>query len=1411
MLYLDSSMVEQWAFKRGPVFYLNNFYSNITKFTLDKEWGVTEGLGLRCVTQTRRRTIHSNIPSPRAVLSCKRYTTGDSLVNSDLVDEYKNKPTYLERDDWTTVCEFQSAAGASLHSGSTTPLIDEVPSVSDYQTFTVAYMFIIANPHTHSPPCSKLVGFGSDQSSVSHIHLTWFPLGFNPISTRRSPKLAIESGRREAKRAARSEASELTWANNRSQQQEFKSGAMMLSPRKRELSQSRSLSFAHLRHPKGLRKGEAARASGLTNQKISLKRSIAKVKQLIAEDTLVFEELIQQHLLEERKLNEQRDLLEELNDKVYLLACKTQDVKEELACCKDACDISNSFFEESLKRVRDTLSKHYEATNKEIPIELVHKLSFSIETGIAATELWKTLLAQQDDINKRLKSIGTVTGNIPEEQSVKNRFLSFGRSCLDTKKKVFELKSKIAKSEEYEILKEKAIKLMQLNVQSSDSSSLNRTIQDFVSVFVLHKQLTYVNQSAGNIDIKHPSLRETESELTNIHSKRKEQKMKIARCVSSMNRMMADIFQMYSTTLRLHRKTLTEVSKGSLKNLDVPQLSRAVKQLPQLWKEEVESFASVSLRNLKPQRIISPLTLCLEVPVDFPSYQVIKLFGHFPLCDPAHIVVDLVETLVKESTLERLKAEHFGLPVFATQFLFGSAKGQDELPTLYEHYTEGGITSGLTTYPDGFLLNGKNITLISGAIHYFRVHPEYWRDRLRKLRAAGFVAVETGVTFPWVWLLSGSTLGSENITAPLAWTTSYFVSRWGYQWAVDSKRMDGSRPMDCTQKNLIFDHNTYVVWSLHEYTKDNFDFGAGGTILSPFLDVVKYLKIAQEEDLFVVMRAGPYVGSELDMVHDPNLETRTNNPLYLERVAIYLNKLYPLFTDLQFTKGGPIISFQIENEYSMASNINTSYMIAIQDLMEANGLVEIKTTCDPILRCGLCGGIPGVIETANFGSNISENLNQLKFLQPNLPAWVSEYWTGYFDFWFDKFHHNTTTEKYLSDIEAILRYPAAINLYMFHGGTNFGFLAGAYDVDIRPVSTSYDVLALMGTALVLMEHKASFPWLRDVPRLIILAECLCMVGTVNNYDAPLSESGDYTEKYNRTAPLIAKYLAVQTKLPQLPQQSIRVAYPSTPITSQLTYNNILDQVAADDHDTSTSLIAMEQTDVNNGSGQSYGFIIYRKRDLEIPETPILRLGTVVRDVGIVLVDGVRKTEPLVQSSQIEGFGYWGKSNQRFNLDSASVGSNRTLDLFVEEWGRGGDHKGVFGGSLYLNEERLQDWEIIALQFKLDNWLSSLTNWEDFDGISYNPTLYRATLDISGNPKDTFIDMSAWGKGNVFINNFNLGRYFSAGPVLTLYIPAPLLRKGQNEIIIFELYTPANETSSMENHALFRNNVEELHH
>nr|CAD7423921.1 unnamed protein product [Timema monikensis] len=395
-------------------------------------------------------------------------------------------------------------------------------------------------------------------------------------------------------------------------------------------------------------------------------------------------------------------------------------------------------------------------------------------------------------------------------------------------------------------------------------------------------------------------------------------------------------------------------------------------------------------------------------------------------------------------------------------------------------------------------------------------------------------------------------------------------------------------------------NSEYVVWSLHEYTRDNFDFGDGGTVLSPFLDVVKYLKIAQEEDLFVVMRSGPYIGSELDM-------------------------------------GG-------------------------------------LPPCDR--PRGDCPGFDGTLSVLPLPEGCSSSDN-----------------------------------------------PGRVPL---RGG----------------------------------EH----------------------------YDAPLSESGDYTEKYNRTAPLIAQYLAVQTKLPQLPQQSIRVAYPSTPITSQLTYNNILDQLTADDRDTSTDLIAMEQTDVNNGSGQSYGFIVYRKRDLEIPETPILRLGTVVRDVGMVLVDGVRKTEPLVQSSQIGGFGYWGNSNQQFNLDSASVGSNRTLDLFVEEWGRGGDHKGVFGGSLYLNEERLQDWEIIALQFKLDNWLSSLTNWEDFDGTSYNPTLYRATLDISGNPKDTFINMSAWGKGNVFINNFNLGRYFSAGPALTLYLPAPLLRKGQNEVTKVKKFT-----------------------
>ncbi|XP_063222704.1 beta-galactosidase-1-like protein 3 isoform X2 [Bacillus rossius redtenbacheri] len=390
------------------------------------------------------------------------------------------------------------------------------------------------------------------------------------------------------------------------------------------------------------------------------------------------------------------------------------------------------------------------------------------------------------------------------------------------------------------------------------------------------------------------------------------------------------------------------------------------------------------------------------------------------------------------------------------------------LPTLYEHYTQGGISSGLTTYPEGFLLNGKNITIVSGAIHYFRVHPEYWRARLRQLRAAGFVAVET-----------------------------------------------------------------YIPWNLHEPRSGEYDFGEGDNDFSLFLDFVKYLKVAQEEDLLAIVRPGPWIAAEWEngglpswLLRDPNLRPRHSNRPFIYYMNRFYDKVFPILRRLQFTEGGPIIAFQIENEYGLVgkggSHPDTAYLQEIYQEMVKHNLTALKFTMDAPFNSYKNGSLPGVLMTANFQTDPVGQLKELKKLQPDQPLWVIESYPGWFDSWFDSQHYTMSTQASIDMTRAILEMSSSINLYMFHGGTTFGFMNGAIPNAHTPT---------------IKFHVNSY-----------------------DYDAPVTEAGDYTQKYNATAELVKQFLAVDTKLPQRPPESVKQAYGTVSYTGQLTVSQLIDQV-----------------------------------------------------------------------------------------------------------------------------------------------------------------------------------------------------------------------------------------------------------
>ncbi|CAG9836262.1 unnamed protein product [Diabrotica balteata] len=311
----------------------------------------------------------------------------------------------------------------------------------------------------------------------------------------------------------------------------------------------------------------------------------------------------------------------------------------------------------------------------------------------------------------------------------------------------------------------------------------------------------------------------------------------------------------------------------------------------------------------------------------------------------------------------------------------------DKISTLYEYFTDGGIQSGLNDKKPYFTLNGKEITILSGALHYFRVPRDYWKDRLRKYRAAGLNTVET-----------------------------------------------------------------YIPWNLHEYEDGIYDFGQGGSDFQDFLDLDMFIKLAKEEDLFVILRPGPYICAELDFGGLPSwllrydgIKIRTSDAKYVNLVKRYFIKLLRIVAPLQFTKGGPIIAVQIENEYGNladeSNKIDTKHLKQLKDILQENGIVELLFTSDTPSN-GFTGTVPEVLATANFQHEPEKELTLLKNFQPNKPLMVMEYWTGWFDHWAER-HHTRTADNFGEVLDCILNFGASVNFYMFHGGTNWGFLNGA--------------------------------------------------------------------------------------------------------------------------------------------------------------------------------------------------------------------------------------------------------------------------------------------------------------------------------------------------------------------------------
>ncbi|XP_041864437.1 beta-galactosidase-1-like protein 2 [Melanotaenia boesemani] len=521
---------------------------------------------------------------------------------------------------------------------------------------------------------------------------------------------------------------------------------------------------------------------------------------------------------------------------------------------------------------------------------------------------------------------------------------------------------------------------------------------------------------------------------------------------------------------------------------------------------------------------------------------------------------------------------------------------------------------------------------------------------------------------------------------------------------------------------------TYVPWSLHQPEKGVFNFHTQ-------LDLEAYISLAAELGLWVILRPGPYISAELDLgglpswlLRDGSMRLRTTHPGFTQAVNTYFDKLIPKVVPLQFKKGGPIIAVQVENEYGSFAK-DQSYMIFIKEALQSRGISELLVTSDNpnTLKSG---GVDGAIRSVKLQKLNQRNIQDLNAIQPNGPSMVMDYWTGGYDVWGD-LHHVLPPEDMVSAVREILRRGMSVNLYMFHGGSSFGFMSGALaEPSYRALVSSYD------------------------------------------YDAPLSEAGEYTPKYHLLRDLFSRYNKKGGSLPDMPALGYRETYEPAIMYQHLSLWDALS--FTEEPFKSSRPVNMENLPANNRNGQSYGYTLY---ETTITSGGLLKSGDNVRDRALVFVD--RNYIGLFKRKTLE-------------LAVPDGKGQRTLSLLVENCGRahrGRDldkqHKGLVGDIL-LNNTPLRDFTIYSLDMK-PSFIDSLYQapWKSLPENPSFPGFFMGRLFAFGYPSDTFVKLPGWEKGVVFINGLNLGRYWSIGPQQTLYLPGPFLNSGINQVIVFE--------------------------
>ena len=564
--------------------------------------------------------------------------------------------------------------------------------------------------------------------------------------------------------------------------------------------------------------------------------------------------------------------------------------------------------------------------------------------------------------------------------------------------------------------------------------------------------------------------------------------------------------------------------------------------------------------------------------------------------------------------------------------------------------------------------------------------------------------------------------------------------------------------------------SVYLFWNFYEAKPGEFDF------VTENRNLERFLQLCQKHEMWVFLRPGPYVNAFWDLGGIPayllqysDIKLRNSSDVrYMEAVERYISKLSAIIKPYCVQNGGPILMIQVENEYGSFHG---------QGIKGDQGDYRIDPHhIEDLRRLWVKHGVTTVFSTNNGDSQLADNpsaglldqpvgfdpleissLSAVRAKYPSVPVFGAETYSGWDALAGGKLKDAVENAHQIAGVmDAYLSHGVSFSMYVAHGGSNFG-PGGSDDAGnfrFQPIGASYDYLA------------------------------------------PINEQGRARDTFRAIRDVVGR--STKKELPSIPAQPLRIELPASRVTVR-PFASIWDRNLPGPVLTKSLPLPCEHREVGRFHGCG---ILYRTKVVSTGTEKNTLVIDRLADIATVFVDGQYRG-----SIDHSAFNEELSVARSFDLGSLP-GGEHVLDIFVYTFGHSSwksmldDRKGIVG-SVTLNGTSLNQWDIYPLPMD-PAYLSSLktlTANENVERGKRPGMFFEFTFDVAQSG-ETYIDVSRWTIGAMWMNGRRLGNYYCntekgirIGPQFALNCPGVWLKKGINRGVIFDLFaTEAREVS-----------------